>query len=147
MDISATFRKSGDRPIIPQLTRAHRVIIPLRRSRSSRVRGMMNDSPTGSPAGRRRIGHLLPRLRVMLQIVQPRDALRTAPQRRMDRRVRNPLPRQINLRRIPPQPLQIIGPRPCRHKATSPLTDGNLPNKTTPPVYTRGRLGAFLQLR
>ena len=49
MDISATLRKSGDRPIMPQLTRAQLVIMPRRRSRSSMVRGIMKDNPTGSP--------------------------------------------------------------------------------------------------
>jgi hypothetical protein len=41
--------KSGERPIIPQVCRAQRSIMPRRRSSSSRVRGMMNDSPTRSP--------------------------------------------------------------------------------------------------
>ena len=40
--------KSGERPIMPQVARAQFSIILLRRSRSSRVRGMMKESPTRS---------------------------------------------------------------------------------------------------
>jgi hypothetical protein len=41
--------KSGARPIMPQLTRAHCVIMVRRRSRSWTVRGLIKDSPTRSP--------------------------------------------------------------------------------------------------
>ena len=44
-----TFMKSGERPIIPQVARAQCSIMLRRRTRSSCVRGMMNESPTGSP--------------------------------------------------------------------------------------------------
>ena len=49
MDMTATLRKSGVRPIIPQVTLAQwRIIFP-RRSNSSRVLGIMKESPTWSP--------------------------------------------------------------------------------------------------
>ena len=41
--------KSGERPIMPQVVRAQLSIMARRFSRSSRVRGMMNDNPTRSP--------------------------------------------------------------------------------------------------
>ena len=41
--------KSGERPIMPQVARAQFSIMTRRLSRSSRVRGMMKDSPTRSP--------------------------------------------------------------------------------------------------
>ena len=41
--------KSGERPIMPQVERAQFSIITRRFSRSSLVRGMMNDRPSGSP--------------------------------------------------------------------------------------------------
>ena len=41
--------KSGERPIIPHVARAHSSIITRRRSSSSRVFGTMKDRPTRSP--------------------------------------------------------------------------------------------------
>ncbi len=41
--------KSGERPIMPQVVRAQFSIMARRFSRSSRVRGMMKESPTRSP--------------------------------------------------------------------------------------------------
>ena len=41
--------KSGERPIMPQVARAQCSIMTRRRSSSSRVLGMMKDSPTRSP--------------------------------------------------------------------------------------------------
>ncbi len=41
--------KSGERPIMPQVARAQFSIMTRRVSRSSRVRGIRNDSPTRSP--------------------------------------------------------------------------------------------------
>ena len=49
MDIRLTLRKSGVRPIIPQVIRAQLRIIWWRRSRSSWVLGVMKDRPTWSP--------------------------------------------------------------------------------------------------
>ena len=49
MAIMFTFMKSGLRPIIPQLALAQCCIITLLRSRSSMVRGVMNDRPTRPP--------------------------------------------------------------------------------------------------
>src|SRR5437773_1438364 len=47
-----TFMKSGERPIMPHVVRAQCIIMTRRRSSSSRVRGMMNESPTRSPVVR-----------------------------------------------------------------------------------------------
>ena len=41
--------KSGDRPIMPQVARAQFSIMRRRVSSASRVFGMSNDRPTGSP--------------------------------------------------------------------------------------------------
>ena len=49
MAMMLTFMKSGLRPIIPKVARAQWRIMIRRASRSSLVRGMMNDVPTRSP--------------------------------------------------------------------------------------------------
>ena len=49
MDIRLTFRKSGVRPIIPQVILAQLRIISRRRSKSSWVLGVRKDRPTWSP--------------------------------------------------------------------------------------------------
>ena len=47
--MTAQLRKSGVRPIMPQLARAQWDIMIRRRSRSSKLRGMIWDNPTLSP--------------------------------------------------------------------------------------------------
>ena len=64
----------------------------------------------------------------MLHVVQPRDRLRAPGEPWMRRYVPHPLASEPHLALLRPQPVEILPPRPCRHRLV-PLRLGPVRNQ------------------